>query len=232
MILEIDYTEHKIIKNNDTFFDQLIEKLTNFFKEDDIPSVSKIKEEGSNPFEILISTIISARTKDEVTYSSSKRLFSIANTPLKISKLSEDQIANIIYPAGFYKVKAKNIKKTSEILVQKFNSLVPSNMEELLTLPGVGRKTANLVLAVGFQKDGLCVDTHVHRISNRLGIVSTKTPLETEIALREILPKKYWEIYNKLLVILGQKICRARKTYCENCPINKLCKKIGVKGKF
>jgi len=232
VILEIDYTENKIIKNNETFFDQLIEKLANFFKEDDIPSVSKIKEEGSNPFEILISTIISARTKDEVTYSASKRLFSIANTPLKISKLSEDQIANIIYPAGFYKVKAKNIKKTSEILVQKYNSQVPSNMEELLTLPGVGRKTANLVLAVGFQKDGLCVDTHVHRISNRLGIVSTKTPLETEMALREILPKKYWEIYNKLLVILGQKICHAKKTCCENCPINKLCKKIGVKGKF
>lgn len=235
MILEIDYTEHKNIAENKIklrskqLFTELINLLSNFFKESISPSVSKIKEEGASVFEILISTMISARTKDEVTYPASKRLFDKAKTAREISLLSEEEISKLIYPSGFYKTKAKHIKKTCEILVEKYNGLVPDKMDQLLNLPGVGRKTANLVLAVGFQKDGLCVDTHVHRISNRLGIIKTKDPFETEMQLRKILPKNYWEIYNRLLVLLGQKICSARKPDCNNCPINKLCKKVGVK---
>lgn len=224
MILVIDSTE---LKNSyDDFFDKLMNNLNNFFEKDKLPSVSKIKKEGANAFEILISTIISARTKDEVTYEASKRLFSKAKDARKILKLNEDEIAKLIYPAGFYKVKAKNIKKTCEILVKEFNNKVPDNLEDLLKLPGVGRKTANLVLAVGFKKDGLCVDTHVHRISNRLGIIKTKNPTESEMALRKILPKKYWEKYNELLVLLGQNVCYSRKPLCQKCPISDLCKKI------
>jgi len=218
--LEIDFTEHKIN------FDDIIEKLEKYLAKEGNPSVSQLKEEGSNPFEVLISTIISARTKDDVTYSASKKLFKIANTPEKIIKLGEKEISKLIYPAGFYKTKAKHIVETCKILVEKFDGNVPRKIEQLLTLSGVGRKTANLVLAVGFNEDGLCVDTHVHRISNRLGIIKTRNPYESEMELRKILPKKYWEIYNRYLVILGQKICKARKPRCLICPISENCKKI------
>lgn len=230
MISETDFTELKNRKiNYNSFFNEIIKILKVYFNDNESPSVSKIKEEGANPFEILISTIISARTKDEVTYKSSKRLFSVANSPEKMAKLSEKEIAEIIYPCGFYNIKAKNIKKTCEILINKFDSKVPDDFEQLLNLPGVGRKTANLVIAVGFQKDGLCVDTHVHRISNRLGIIKTKSPYESEFALRKILPIEYWEVYNKLLVLLGQKICKAQKPICNYCPLDKCCKKVNVK---
>lgn len=224
--MEIDYTEHKN-KNekNDFHFEQIIERLKNYFSKNILPSVSQIKEEGADTFQILISTIISARTKDEVTYKASKRLFSLAKNPEEMKLLSIEQIANAIYPAGFYNNKAKNIKKTCEILVEKYNGSIPDNLEELIKLPGVGRKTANLVLSVGLKKDGLCVDTHVHRISNRLGVLKTIKPFDTEMELRKILPKKYWEVYNELLVLLGQNICKARKPICEECPIEKFCKK-------
>ncbi|NMC66820.1 MAG: endonuclease III [Spirochaetales bacterium] len=207
----------------------MIQKLSSYFQNENLPSVSKIKEEGASVFEILISTIISARTKDEVTYKVSRRLFSVANNPEKLSLLNEDQIASLIYPAGFYKVKAKNIKRTSQILYENYNSKVPEKMEELLKLPGVGRKTANLLLAVGFNKEGLCVDTHVHRISNRLGVVKTSSTYETEMALRLILPKSYWEIYNRLLVTFGQNICTPISPFCSKCVITRYCKRINVK---
>jgi endonuclease-3 len=229
VILETDFTE---LKNNNIdynqYFGEIIQRLSNYFEKENLPSVSKIKEEGASAFEILISTIISARTKDEVTYPASKRLFSIANTPEKLTMLSESKIASLIYPAGFYKVKAKNIKKTSQILVEKYSSKVPENMEELLKLPGVGRKTANLILAVAFNKEGLCVDTHVHRISNRLGVVKTNTTYETEMALRLILPKQYWEIYNRLLVTFGQNVCTPLSPFCSICVIKRYCKRINV----
>lgn len=230
MILETDFTEHKSNKiDYNRLFSEIIQKLSSYFQNENLPSVSKIKEEGASVFEILISTIISARTKDEVTYKVSRRLFSVANNPEKLSLLNEDQIASLIYPAGFYKVKAKNIKRTSQILYENYNSKVPEKMEELLKLPGVGRKTANLLLAVGFNKEGLCVDTHVHRISNRLGVVKTSSTYETEMALRLILPKSYWEIYNRLLVTFGQNICTPISPFCSKCVITRYCKRINVK---
>lgn len=230
MILETDFTEHKSNKiDYNRLFSEIIQKLSSYFQNENLPSVSKIKEEGASVFEILISTIISPRTKDEVTYKVSRRLFSVANNPEKLSLLNEDQIASLIYPAGFYKVKAKNIKRTSQILYENYNSKVPEKMEELLKLPGVGRKTANLLLAVGFNKKGLCVDTHVHRISNRLGVVKTSSTYETEMALRLILPKSYWEMYNRLLVTFGQNICTPISPFCSKCVITRYCKRINVK---
>ncbi|HPB47060.1 MAG TPA: endonuclease III, partial [Exilispira sp.] len=210
-------------------FDTIIPILEKYLKGTTLPAISLLDTEGFSEFELLISTILSARTKDDVTYKAARKLFEKANTPVKIMRLSEQQIIELIYPVGFYKTKAKNIKKTSAIIHEKYNDRVPDELEELLKLPGVGRKTANLVIAVAFKKNGLCVDTHVHRISNRLGIIKARNPEETEMKLREILPKKYWEIYNRLLVSFGQNICKPISPFCNICPISSYCKKIGVR---
>lgn len=168
------------------------------------PVLDLIAINTHDPFRILISTIISLRTKDQVTTEASKKLYAIADTPEKIAKLSVAQIEKLIYPAGFYRNKARQIKEICQILIDKYNSSVPATMEELLTFKGVGRKTANLVLALGFNIPAICVDTHVHRITNRLGYVKTPNPEKTEFALRKKLPKKYWIKINTLLVAFGQ----------------------------
>lgn len=191
-------------------------------------AISKI-EETKDPFMVLVSCLLSLRTKDNVTLKASKRLFSIARTPYEILKLSTKEIEKLIYPIGFYRVKAKRIKEISSILIEKYGGKVPETMKELLTLPGVGRKTANIVLTRGFKKYGIAVDTHVHRVSNRLGFVKTKKPEETEMALRKILPKNYWIEFNDLIVSFGQNICTPISPKCSICPIEKYCKKVGVK---
>ena len=173
-----------------------------------VPVVGVIAENAvDRPFETLISTILSLRTKDAVTMAASLRLFEKAKTPQEILKLKPQEIEKLIYPAGFYKTKAKSILKTCAILMEKYDGKVPRSMEELLALPGVGRKTANLVLTVGFNDYGICVDTHVHRISNRWEFIKTKTPDESEMALRQKLPKKHWKTYNDILVTFGQNLC-------------------------
>ncbi|MEM5792760.1 MAG: endonuclease III [Candidatus Aenigmatarchaeota archaeon] len=182
-----------------------------------------------DPYKILIACLLSLRTKDEVTNKAVKRLFELGDTPEKMVKLSEKEIQKAIYPVGFYRKKSKIIKKISIDLIKNYNSKVPDNMEDLLKLSGVGRKTANIVLTLGFNKPGIAVDTHVHRISNRLGLVSTKKPEETEFALKKVLPKKYWIEYNNLLVTFGQNICLPIKPKCSICKISSYCKKIGVK---
>ncbi len=194
------------------------------FKEPIVTTISKKKD----PFKVLIGTVLSLRTKDDVTHKASERLFEKASTPYEIIKLSPEEIEKLIYPVGFYKRKAKNIIEISKILIEKYNGNVPDSIDELLKLPGVGRKTANLVITLGYGKLGICVDTHVHRISNRLGIVKTKTPEETEFALRKILPKKYWIEYNDLLVTWGQNICTPISPKCSICKISPYCEKIGV----
>jgi endonuclease III len=193
-----------------------------------LPPVSAMAEEKADPFKILISTIISARTKDEVTGPATERLFAIADSPEEMSSLSEERIEKAIFPAGFYHTKAKAIRKASKELVERFGSHVPDTIEELLTLPGVGRKTANLVMTLAHKKAGICVDTHVHRITNRWGYVTTKMPHETEIALRAKLPRKHWITINTILVMHGQNICKPISPFCSRCPVFKYCARIGV----
>ena len=179
-------------------------------------------------FKILISTVLSLRTKDKTTEEASHRLFGVAQTPAELLKLSIPQIEKLIYPVGFYHTKAKNLLSICEQLESRFGGRVPATLEELLSLPGVGRKTANLVMTVGHGKLGICVDTHVHRISNRWGLVKTKTPEETEMALRKKLPKRYWIEYNDLLVAFGQNLCVPVSPFCSRCKISKYCPQISV----
>ncbi len=195
-----------------------------------VPVVGVIAEEAvDRPFETLISTVLSLRTKDAVTMMASQKLFSKARTPQDILKLSQNTIEKLIYPAGFYKTKAKHILEICKILIEKHNGLVPKTMEELLSLPGVGRKTANLVLTVGFDDYGICVDVHVHRISNRLGYIRTTTADESETVLRKKLPKKHWKTYNDILVTFGQNLCVPVSPWCSRCPVDQYCEKVGVK---
>lgn len=182
-----------------------------------------------DPFKVLIATILSARTKDEVTIKASRKLFSAADNPHDMIKLEEKKISELIYPVGFYRNKAKNIIQICKELIEKYGGKVPDTLEELLKLKGVGRKTANLVLTLGYGKMGICVDTHVHRIMNRWGYVKTKTPEETEMELRKKLPKKHWKEINELLVLFGQHACKPVKPQCNTCPIQKLCPRIGVR---
>lgn len=195
----------------------------------DVPIVTLMSQTERNPFKILIATVLSLRTKDEVTAKAADRLFQVADNPYDMMKLDEEEIAALIYPVGFYRKKAKNIKEICKVLIDRYDGKVPDDIDELLKLPGVGRKTANLVVTLGYGKHGICVDTHVHRISNRLGYVDTKTPEETEFALRKKLPKEYWIEINDLLVSLGQHICHPTSPKCSQCPIEEYCEKRGVR---
>jgi endonuclease-3 len=182
-----------------------------------------------SPFLVLISCLLSLRTKDKVTAEASNRLFKLADNPEMMLDLSTKNIEKAIYPVGFYKTKSKRIKEICKALLDDYDGVVPDEIGELLKLNGVGRKTANLVVTLGYGKLGICVDTHVHRISNRLGLVMTKTPEQTEFALRKTLPQKYWLIYNDLLVTYGQNLCVPVSPWCSKCKIFKYCKRIGVK---
>ncbi len=192
------------------------------------PSVTSIAKRTKSAFKVLVSTVISARTKDEVTREASERLFALADSIGKMSVLSEKKIAKAIYPAGFYNTKARSIKRLSKQLAEEFNYIVPDTIEELLRLPGVGRKTANLVLAQGFGKPAICVDTHVHRIINRLGMIKTDNPAQSEYALREVLPQNLWIEINDIFVVFGRTLCKPISPICSACEIRGLCKRIGV----
>jgi endonuclease-3 len=181
-----------------------------------------------SPFLVLISCLLSLRTKDKVTAEASNRLFKLADNPEKMLGLSIKNIEKAIYPVGFYKTKAKRIKEICRVLLDDYGGVVPDEIDELLKLNGVGRKTANLTVTLGYGKLGICVDTHVHRISNRLGLVKTKTPEQTEFDLRKKLPKKHWLIYNDLLVTYGQNLCVPISPWCSKCKIFKYCKRVGV----
>ena len=187
-----------------------------------------VSANGPDPFRILVGCIVSLRTKDEVTYPATERLFAIASDPKGMLKLTTAAIAKAIYPAGFYRTKAKQIRAISKILLSRYGGRVPDTIEELLLLPGVGRKTANLTVTLGFGKPGICVDTHVHRIANRLGWVATKTPDDTEVALRLGLPKRWWIPINETLVRHGQQVCKPISPLCSACPIALRCPRIGV----
>lgn len=192
-----------------------------------VPSVTKISTRR-DPYQVLVSCILSLRTKDKTTFSASERLFKIAPNPVSMVKLSQRRIQKLIYPVGFYRVKSEVILGISKRILQDFSGQVPHTFNELLSLKGVGRKTANLVLGLGFGIPAICVDTHVHRISNRLGWVKTKSPEETESALQKKVPKRYWIDLNTWLVTFGQNICVPISPYCSKCKVRSFCKKIGV----
>jgi endonuclease III len=195
-----------------------------------VPAVGIIADQAlDRPFETLISTILSLRTKDKVTEEASRKLLVRAPTPAMLAVMSVGEIEPLIYPVGFYHTKAKNLIEICRRLQADYGGQVPRSMEELLALPGVGRKTANLVLTVGFGDYGICVDTHVHRISNIWGYVQTHTPDETEFALRKKLPQRHWITYNDILVTFGQNLCVPASPWCSKCPVAVYCPRIGLK---
>ena len=196
----------------------------------ELPAVEKIADSSKEkPFEVLISTMLSAQTRDEVTHAASTRLFKTVRSPRTMASLSVPQIQKLIYPVSFYRNKARHVKTTCEQIVARFAGRVPDTMEELLTLPGVGRKTANLVLILAHaSKENICVDTHVHRISNRMGWVRTKTPEQTEHALYKVVRRKWWPLVNLYLVTWGQNVCRPVYPRCPACALVDICPKVGV----
>ncbi|MCC6346629.1 MAG: endonuclease III [Nitrospirales bacterium] len=194
----------------------------------DVPWLDALAASERDPFKILISCILSLRTQDKTTEEASGRLFALASTPDAVGALSEEVIEKAIYPVGFYRVKTRTIKKICSVLLERYGSKVPDTIEELLTLEGVGRKTANLVVTLGYNRPGICVDTHVHRITNRWRLVSTANPTETEFALRKVLPQKYWIELNGILVAFGQRICKPLSPLCSRCAIQRFCPRVQV----
>ncbi len=192
------------------------------------PVVTLIAEASDSPFKVLISCILSLRTQDSTTAQASRRLFALADSPETMVRLSAKKIEQVIFPVGFYRTKARTILEICRNLNENYRGRVPDEIDELLKFKGVGRKTANLVVTLGYNKPGICVDTHVHRISNRWGYVKTATPEKTEVALRQKLPKQYWIEYNDLLVSFGQQLCRPISPLCSQCPVAKYCSQIGV----
>jgi len=208
-------------------FDKVVTTLQRYYK-GDVPSVTKVANKKRDPYLILVGCILSLRTKDEVTDVAAERLFRKARNPREILALPVAELERLIYPVGFYRTKARTIQEISKTILAKYSGKVPETMDELLSLKGVGRKTANIVITEGFNKAGIAVDTHVHRISNRLGAVKTRNPYETEDALRKVLPREYWKIYNMLLVTHGKRTCTPLSPFCSRCPIYSFCKRVGV----
>jgi endonuclease-3 len=192
------------------------------------PLIEAMGAEHQTPFHILIATILSLRTKDTLTSVVAPRLFAVADTPASMLSLTEERIAELIYPVGFYRTKARSIREVCALLLERYGGDVPADLEALLALPGVGRKTANLVLTMGFGLPGICVDTHVHRICNRWGYIQTRSPDESELELRRVLPPEHWIPINGLLVTLGQNICHPTSPRCSSCPVADYCARVGV----
>ena len=193
-----------------------------------VPFISRLAEDGPDPFKILVACILSLRTRDQTTAEASERLFTFAADPFSLANMNLKKLEKAIFPVGFYRTKAKQIRDLSKQICQKFQGKVPDTIEALVGLPGVGRKTANLVRTVGYKKPGICVDIHVHRICHRLGYVASKSPDETESILRQKLPKKHWITFNGLLVPFGQNQCTPIAPRCSSCPIRQLCQRLGV----
>lgn len=193
-----------------------------------VPAVSIIKQELCDPYAVLVSTVLSLRTKDTVTLDASKRILALAPTPEKMAALDQNTIEETIFPVGFYHTKAANLIKLSAILISQYGGKVPPSASEMMKLPGVGIKTANLVLNLGFGIDAICVDCHVHQISNRLGWIETSFPEQSEKVLQDVMPRRYWIPLNELLVTYGQNICTSVSPHCSICPFAGTCPKIGV----
>jgi len=208
-------------------FALLIGRLREFYGSDR-PALTKIAHEQRSPFLVLIGCLLSLRTKDETTEKAMERVMERARAPEELIAIPTEELERIIYPVGFYRNKARLLKEISRVIIERYAGSVPDTIEELLTIRGVGRKTANIVVTEGFGKAGIAVDTHVHRISNRLGAVATKTPDQTEEALRRILPRKYWLSFNPLLVTHGRRTCTPLSPFCSTCPVFDICARKGV----
>ncbi len=216
----------------DSDIDNIMEILQRETTKFNIPMAESIAEESSKrkrPFRVLVSTMLSSRTKDTVTKTASEKLFELGESPEELIDLPLEIIEKAIYPVGFGPTKAKRLHSMCKMLIDEFKSEVPKSMEDLLKLPGIGRKTANLVLGIAFGIPAICVDTHVHRICNRLGYIKTKNPEETEKILRQKLPKKYWIEINSCLVKWGQNVCVTISPFCSSCPIKRYCDRTNVK---
>lgn len=202
--------------------------LTEAVRQWQTPAVTIVSQREGDPFKVLISCILSLRTQDRTTAAASERLFALAGTPAAMAALPVEVVERAIYPVGFYRTKAAQIGEICRTLLERYGGKVPDDLDELLKLKGVGRKTANLVVTLGFGKPGICVDTHVHRICNRWGYVRTGTPEQTEFALRAKLPREYWLVINDLLVTFGQNQCTPVSPRCSTCPLRRLCDRVGV----
>jgi endonuclease-3 len=213
---------------NDATIGVVLSRIKEEYPKFRMPIVTELVQRRRDPYKVLISCLLSLRTKDEVTSKAQERLFKEADTPEKMLVLAPETIEKLIYPVGFYKNKAKVLKDVSATIIEQYDGKVPEDIDELLKMKGIGRKTANLVVTMGYDKPGICVDTHVHRISNRLGYVSTGTPDETEMVLRKKLPSKHWMEINDLLVTWGQNICKPISPLCSQCIVSDLCERIGV----
>ncbi len=198
------------------------------FEQQAAPIIEFIQAQTGSAFNVLVATILSARTRDETTTKVVRKLFAVVESPADLRRCSVEELETLIFPVGFYRTKARHLKALGDALQRNFGDRVPDTIEQLCTLPGVGRKTANLVVTVAFDKHGICVDIHVHRISNRIGLLKTTTPLETEMELRKILPKRYWKSWNRQLVSFGQTLCTPRHPQCDRCPIATVCDRVGV----
>lgn len=213
------------MKNN---IEKVMEILEKYFNYEERTTLNRMRKNNEEAFKILISCLLSLRTQDKNTEIASKRLFEVAETPEKIINLQIKKLEKLIYSSGHYKKKARVLKQVSKEIIKRFNGKVPSTKQELLSIKGIGPKTANIVLNFAFNQPVLPIDTHCHRIPNRLGWVKTKTPEKTEIELEKILPKKYWMDFNGIFVLFGKTICQPISPWCSKCPIEKYCKKIGV----
>ncbi|MBN1671730.1 MAG: endonuclease III [Kiritimatiellae bacterium] len=195
------------------------------------PVVELVQAQTRDPFKVLVATILSARTKDQTTTEVSRRLFRTVREPRDLARIPQRKLEKLILPIGFFRTKARHLRQLPKALDEQFGGRIPDTVEELCELPGVGRKTANLVVSVGFDKPAICVDVHVHRISNRLGLLATRTPFETEMALRRILPVRYWKTWNRYLVSYGQRTCLPLNPRCDVCPLYRYCERVAVKTK-
>ncbi len=216
------------VRVSEADWDLLVEDLRRWLGDLDPPSVTRIAQGTQDPFRVLVATLLSLRTRDPVTDVAAARLFEVAPTPQALAILPLRDLEERIRLVNFYRTKAVRLKALAERLVVDFGGRVPADLEVLLSFQGVGRKTANLVLAEGFGGPGLCVDTHVHRVTNRLGWVRTRTPDQTEAALREVLPSRHWRPINPLLVRFGQEVCRPQSPRCSQCPLSDRCRRIAV----
>lgn len=227
--LSRDVESSMLLRMNIDALTPVMRTLKREYQNQQTPIVELIRTQGKNPFSVLVATILSARTLDQTTAAACRKLFRVIRNLDDLRRIPRSRLERLVYPVGFYRTKARMLKRLPGVVTKRFGGVIPDSVEELVQLPGVGRKTANLVVVVAFNKPAICVDVHVHRLSNRWGLVRTRTPLQTEMVLRRRLPLKYWRLFNAYLVSFGQSVCRPVRPHCGTCPIYAQCARKGIK---